>query len=95
MEEQAAGSGRNGDAVVHILAMDDLGELHLGPELDQVNGQESEHHDAQDEHVLRRPLYLRLAAVDLIAVGAAGLAVLDGEPERVADVDDEESCETH
>ena len=80
---------------MHLRRLIQMSLSHLGPELDQVNGQESEHHDAQDEHVLRRPLYLRLAAVDLIAVGTAGLAVLDGEPERVADVDDEESCETH
>ena len=98
LQEEGAHSGGAGDAVKlgqhgEVVVQHFL-ELHLGPELDKVYGEESEDHDAEDEHVFRGPFHLGLACGDLVAVVAACGAVLDREPQGVDDVDDEQQCET-
>ena len=51
LEEESAGGGRDS-----LFDAADLLELHFSPELDEVNDEESEDHDAEDEHVFRGPL---------------------------------------
>ena len=41
--------------VLEIAYAEHLGELHLGPEMGQVEADEAEDDDAEDEHVLGRP----------------------------------------
>ena len=51
--------------------------------------QEGNDNEAEDEHVLRRPLNLGGTRGHGVTLVAAGTAVLHGEPEGVEDVDDE------
>ena len=73
------------------FASHDLDELHLAPEVDQVE-QESEHYDhAQYEHVFRGPLYARLVYGHGITLIAASAVVVDGEDQRIDEVQDHQS----
>ena len=72
------------------LTSGELFQLHLRPEMGQVEREQSEDENAEDEHILGGPgIILRLAG-DLVTLDAAPLGVvLDGEPYAVDDVDQE------
>ncbi len=80
-------------AAVGLMAHN-LGQLHLGPELEQVQHQEAQHYDTQHEHVLRSPLHALGTLGDSISVVATGLAVLQGEDKSVDDVNGK-TCRQH
>ena len=66
-----------------------FGELHLGPELNQVNDHEAYNDDTENEHVLRSPFYRFWTSADSVGIVTAGLLVLIRKPESVDDVNDE------
>lgn len=66
----------------------EFGKLHLEPEIVEVEHNETEHADAQHEHVLRLPVNAFLTRLDGITVVAARVAVLDGEPDGIREVDE-------
>ena len=61
-------------------------ELHLVPEIEEVQRQAQQDDDTQHEHVLRGPFYGLRTCVDQIAVVTTGFPVLQGQPEGVDDV---------
>ena len=63
-----------------------LGQLHLGPELHEVQNQEAAHDEAEDEHVLWCPLDILGLGGHSIAVVTASLAVLQCQNEGIDDV---------
>ena len=76
--------------VLIIAHAEHLGQLHLGPEMGQVEADETDDDDTEYEHVLGRPGIGRSLARHFIALpAAAGLEVLPGEPAAVDDVDQE------
>ena len=83
--------GRDQQAVRIVLKRADtehLRQLHLGPEMAQVEAQEAKDHDTQDEHVLGRPgIGGRLAGHFVTLETTAGLHVPPGQPAAIADVD--------
>ena len=74
------------------MAAEDFGELHFGPELDEVEDEESNDYDAEHEHVLRSPFNLRGLSDNVVGVVATSFAVLECQPDGVDNVDDEEGC---
>ena len=88
LKEERASSRRN-----HPFSAGDFGELHLGPELDEMDYEESQDDDAENEHVLRRPLDSLRLAHHGITVGTACTTVLHGEHDRIEDVDEDEHCQ--
>ena len=97
LQEECTHSGLNGRAVElgkhRKFGVAEFLPLHLGPELDEVNHQEGEYNETEHKHVLRRPLNLRGLRNHVVAVVAASLAVLKGEPDGIDNVDDEEHSE--
>ena len=80
--------------VLIIADAEHFRKLHLGPEVGEVEADESDDDDAEDEHVLGRPGVGRGLARHFIALPAtAGLEVLPGEPAAVDDMDEESQCE--
>ena len=69
------------------VAAEELDELHLRPEVDEVDRQAGEHDETQYEHVFRRPGHAGLLNGDGIALRAAGAVVVEGEDQRIEDVD--------
>lgn len=85
----AEGFANQGDTVVRIdlgQVTDNLVELHLVPEVEEVQSQTQYHDDTQYEHVLRSPLYAFRTYVHQIAVVTAGSPVLNRQPEGIDDV---------
>ena len=70
-----------------------FGELHLEPEVVEVQQQEADNDDTQHEHVLRLPVHAFLTCLDGVAVIAACAVVEDGEVERVAEVHEHTQCQ--
>jgi hypothetical protein len=66
----------------------DFSELHLAPELNQVEYEESNYYYAENEHVLRCPFNLGLASCNFVGRVTASLTVLNGQPCSIADVED-------
>ena len=76
--------------ILEVAYAEHLRQLHLGPEMGQVEGDQAQDHDAQHEHVLGRPGIRRGLAGHVIALPAAACAdILPGQPEAVQDVDGE------
>jgi len=76
--------------VLIVADTEHLGQLHLGPEMGEVEADESDDDDAEDEHVLGRPGVGSGLAGHFVALPATTcFQVLPGEPASVDDVDDE------
>ena len=76
--------------VLIIADAEHLGQLHLGPEVGEMEEDESDDDDAEDEHVLGGPGVGSGLAGHLVALpAAAGLEILPGQPASVSDVDEE------
>ena len=96
IESAEVGSGRHtfnhGESGKFVCG--EFGKLHLCPELDKMDGEKCQHHDAEDEHVLGRPFHLGRTAAHRIAVGATCTAVLDSEPQGIDYMHDEQERQT-
>ena len=80
--------------VLEIAYSEHLGELHLGPEVGQVEADESEDDDTEDKHILGGPGVGLGLARDLISLPTStGLDILPGKPASVDDVHEETKCE--
>ena len=77
------------------MLTDDLCELHLSPEIEEVQEDPEDDDDTESHHILRRPLDTLRLVDDIIAVVTASLAVLKRQDEGIDDVDDEEDCQPH
>jgi hypothetical protein len=77
------------------MLTDDLCELHLSPEVEEVQEDPEDDDDTESHHVLRRPLDPLRLVDDIIAVVTASLAILKRQDEGIDDVDDEEDCQPH
>ena len=65
-------------------------QLHLGPEMGEMEAQQTQDEDTQDGHVLGAPAIVLGLGGNLIALDAAAAGiVLDGKPDTVADMEDE------
>ena len=99
LQEVGTGGRRNGYGLTvdfHGLggrSTADFGELHLGPEVHQVKTKEGEDHEAENEHVLRSPFNLRRTRGYVVTFVTAGGAVLQGQPDGVNDVENDNSTE--
>ena len=65
----------------------DLHELHLRPEVEEVDQQAAQDDEAQYEHVLRSPGYARLLHRYGITLRSARLVVVQREDDGVDEVD--------
>ena len=65
----------------------ELDELHLRPEVEEVEQQTGQDDESQDEHVFRSPCHARLLHGDGIALLSAGLVVAEREDDGVEEVD--------
>ena len=81
------------ERAVHDMVTHHLGQLHLGPELHEVQNQEAANDKTQNEHVLRSPLDILGLGGHSIAVIATCLAVLERENEREDDVNCKAACQ--
>ena len=63
-----------------------LGELHLEPEVVQVEQQESDNDDTQNEHVLRLPIHTFLTCLDGVTVVSACAIIKHCEVDCVAEM---------
>ena len=67
-----------------------LRQLHLSPEMAEMESDEAENDNAENRHILGRPGIRSGLACDLIAlVASASLVVLKRQPDAIGDVDDE------
>ena len=88
-------SKRGGQQVIRIGgdAAGEFLQLHLGPEMGQMEEQDTEDNDTQDEHVRRGPgVGLGLAGDFITLVTAAGLDVVPGQVDAITDMHDETQC---
>ena len=92
--------------VLEIANAEHLGELHLGPEMGQVEADETEDDDAENQHILGGPgVRFGLAGHFVALPAATRFHILPGKPASVEDVDDEtegedghhnvDECRTH
>ena len=72
------------------LRRNDFGELHLSPELPQVEQQEGDDYEAEHKHVLGGPFDLSGTRGDGVAIVAASTTVLQRQPQCIHDVDDKQ-----
>ena len=76
--------------VLEVADTEHLGQLHLGPEMGEMEADESDDDDAEDKHVLGGPGIGGGFAGHLVALPtAAGLKVLPGQPATIDDMDEE------
>jgi len=76
--------------VLIIAHAEHLGQLHLGPEVGEMEADESDDDDAEDEHVLGGPGVGSGLAGHFVALPAtACFQILPGQPASVDDVDEE------
>ena len=68
------------------FTFDKLGSHHVPPEVVEVQAQAQADDDAENQHVLARPLYLLWLVGHFIAIVAACLPVLDCQPEGIDEV---------
>ena len=67
-----------------------LGKLHLGPEMGEVEADESEDDKTEDQHVLGRPgVSVGLAGHFIALPAATGLDILPRQPATIDDMDEE------
>ncbi len=79
--------------VLVVAYAEHLGELHLGPEVGEVEADETEDDNAEDEHVLGGPgVSCGLAGHFVTLHSSAGLDVLVRKPAAIDDVDEETEC---
>ena len=79
--------------VLCVMSLELL-ELHVCPEVVEVECHESENYDSEEKHVLRCPrLSLALAAAFITLYAAACLDIARCEDESVDDVEEETCCE--
>ena len=80
--------------VLEVADPEHLGKLHLGPEMGEMEADETEDHDTENKHILGGPgVSGGLAGHFVTLPAAAGLDVLPGKPASVDDVDEEAQCE--
>ena len=72
-----------------------LGQLHLGPELDEVHYKERQDYHAEHIHVLRRPLHAGGVLADGVTLVASCAAVLNRQHRSPDNVDDEQKSQAH
>ena len=76
--------------ILVVADSEQLGKLHMGPELGEVEGDEAYDDKSEYEHVAGGPGVGRSLAGDLVALdAAAGDDVLEGKPASVEDMDRE------
>ena len=74
--------------------MEHLGQLHLGPEMGQVEAEETHDDKTQHQHVLGGPRISGGLAAHLVPlVASAGLDVAPTQPASVQDVDEKSQCQ--
>ena len=78
-----------------LVPAHDLHELHLGPEVEEVQCQTGQNDPAQYEHVLRSPVHARLGDGHLVTLLAARLVVVVGEPQGVGEMDQHAGGQHH
>ena len=76
-----------------VVLTDDLSELHLSPEVEEVQDDPQDDDDTKSHHVLRSPFDALWLIDDSIAVITARLTILKRQDEGVDDVDEEETCQ--
>ena len=80
--------------VLEIAHSEHLGQLHLGPEMGEVEADEAEDDDTEDEHVLGGPgVSIGLAGYLVALPTATGLHVLPRKPASINDMDKESEGE--
>ena len=77
------------------MLTDDLCQLHLCPEVEEMEEDPKEHDDPESHHILRSPLDALRLVDDCIAVITSSLAVLHRQDEGIDDVDEEEDGQTY
>ena len=70
-----------------------FGKLHFEPEVVQVQQQETQHDNAEHEHVLALPVHTFLTCTDSITVVAAGTVVLDSQHDGITEVYEHTQCQ--
>ena len=79
--------------VFEIADSKHLGQLHLGPEMGQVEADETEDDDAEDEHILGGPgIGFGLAGHFIALPASAGFHILPRQPASIDDVHEEAKC---
>ena len=71
-----------------------LSELHLKPEIVEVQAEETEYAEAQHEHVLRFPFHAFFLTRHRITVVTTSRTVLDGQIKRVAEMHQYQESQT-
>ena len=75
------------------MAAHEFHQLHLRPEVVEVEGQASQYDEAQYEHVLRGPRYTRFLDRHLVALRAARAVVVQRQHDRIDEVQRYDGCQ--